>query len=187
MADHGCYFHYLQTRSLRGLLYRRWWLYPRLSRHLRGKALDVGCGIGDMVRYRSGTVGVDINPETVKWCRNSGLDIKLMEPNRLPFEDGAFESVLLDNVLEHIERPWPLLDEIRRVLIPKGRLVIGVPGVKGYHSDPDHKVYYDLRGLRSTVEGRGFRCVQIFAVPFKSEWLNTHMRQYCIYGVFECV
>ena len=40
------YYHYLRQRSRLGLWYRRYWLYPRLNKHLRGQTLDVGCGIG---------------------------------------------------------------------------------------------------------------------------------------------
>ena len=69
----------------------------------------MGCGIGDLVRYRPNTVGVDINPYTVKSCKSNGLDVKLMEVDSLPFDDKLFESVILDNVLEHIEKPFKII------------------------------------------------------------------------------
>jgi SAM-dependent methyltransferase len=66
-----------------------------------------------------------------------------MTPDVLPFADASFDSVLLDNVLEHIEAPTLLLGEVRRVLVPGGRFLVGVPGQRGWESDPDHKVMYD--------------------------------------------
>ena len=116
MTSYQEYYAYLRGRSLKGKLYRNWWLYPRLARHLSGRVLDVGCGIGDMLRFRPNTVGVDINPETITWCRTQGLDAHHMERNRLPFDAGTFDGVILDNVLEHIAAPQPLLAEVRRVL-----------------------------------------------------------------------
>jgi ubiquinone/menaquinone biosynthesis C-methylase UbiE len=69
-----------------------------------------------MLKYHLGTVGVDINPVTVNFCQESGLHAVLMEKDRLPFSDEVFDSIILDNVLEHIEKPFPLLREINRVL-----------------------------------------------------------------------
>lgn len=179
------YYEYLKGRSRLGLWYRRFWLYPRLSRHVKGNVLDVGCGIGDFLRHRPGTVGVDINPSTVEWCRQQGLDARLMSPDKLPFDDATFDSATLDNVLEHLSAPGPLLQEIRRVLRPGGLLVVGVPGRQGYASDPDHKVYYDADTLASTMVSAGFRTRHLFFMPFRSKWLDTNMRQYCTYGTFQ--
>lgn len=179
------YYEYLRQRSRLGLWYRRSWLYPKLSSHVKGRVLDVGCGIGDFLNHRPGTVGVDINPATVEWCRRHGLDAHLMAPDVLPFQDGSFDSVILDNVLEHLDRPAPLLGEIRRVLCPGGLLVVGVPGWRGYASDPDHKVFYGEDLLVSTMGSARFGLQCIFHTPLRSRWLDCRMRQYCVYGVFQ--
>ena len=179
------YYEYLKQRSRFGLRYRRHWLYPRLGRYVNGRTLDVGCGIGDFLRFRPGTVGADINPSAVEWCQRQGLDAHLMLPDQLPFDDGTFDCVVLDNVLEHLSAPEPLLREMRRVLRPCGTVVVGVPGKRGYASDPDHKVYYDETGLVSTMGAARFGRRALFHAPFRFELLNARMRQYCVYGVFE--
>ncbi|ARN22640.1 class I SAM-dependent methyltransferase [Piscinibacter gummiphilus] len=186
MTDHDQYFRYLLKRSKLGHLYRTYWLYPRLVRRLRGKTLDIGCGIGDMLAFRPQTTGVDVNEHTLRFCRERGLEAHLMVPDVLPFADMSFDSVLLDNVLEHIEVPAPLLAEVRRVLVPGGRFLVGVPGQRGWQSDPDHKVMYDEGSLRTTVERAGFRSVEVLHTPIgKSSLLDRKLRQYCLYGLFE--
>lgn len=184
MTDHELYFRYLQRRSLLGLLYRRHVAYPRLSRHLTGRALDIGCGLGDMLDFRANSVGVDINPLSVEWCRQRGHEAHLMKPDELPFEPDSFLSVLLDNVLEHLAEPRPLLAEIRRVLTQDGTLIIVVPGSKGYQADPDHKVNYDRALLNRTLQAGGFKALSTFDLPFHSDLLNKYMKQYCLCGTF---
>ncbi|MBK8918470.1 MAG: class I SAM-dependent methyltransferase [Azonexus sp.] len=187
MTEPVDYCEYLKGRSRIGWLYRRYWLYPLLCRHLDGRVLDVGCGIGDFLRFRPDTVGVDVNPATVAWCRGLGLDARIMIPDELPFADAAFRGVVLDNVLEHLESPRALLVDIRRVLQPGGRFLIGVPGKRGFASDPDHKLAYSAESLQSAIEALGFRKCRLFYTPLRSDWLDRRMRQYCLYGVFERV
>ncbi|MFL0799718.1 MAG: class I SAM-dependent methyltransferase [Agarilytica sp.] len=184
MSESLNYFNYLKQRSLLGLLYRRGWLYPRLSRHLVGKALDIGCGIGDMLRARKNTVGVDINDETVAYCKGLGLEAQVMTMDKLPFEEASFDSAVLDNVLEHIENPKPLLAEVRRVLRPGGVFIVGVPGARGYQVDPDHKVFYDAERLQATLAEAGFSSLTMLRMPLPFSGLTNVMNSYCIYGVF---
>jgi SAM-dependent methyltransferase len=184
MGDYESDFEYLRTRSRLALAYRQFWLYPRLKRHLSGRVLDVGCGIGDMLRLRASTVGADINPRLVSYCRSQGLDAHLIENGVLPFADGAFDGAVLDNVLEHLEHPEPVLHEIRRVLRPAGRLIVGVPGRLGYAADPDHKIFYDEAGLTRCLGKAGFVRDRVLHLPIRSAWMDAKLRIYAIYGVF---
>ena len=184
MTDADAYFAYLKTRSWRAQLYRRLILYPLLNRHISGAALDVGCGLGDMLDFRPNTVGADVNPHAVDYCRGRGFDARLIEGGCLPFANGSFDTVVLDNVLEHVQNPQPLLDEIRRVLKCGGRVLVGVPGERGYASDSDHKVFYDQPRLTATLAAAGFDANRVLHVPCRSRLLSRTLRQYCVYGVF---
>jgi SAM-dependent methyltransferase len=176
------YSTYLRSRSSLGKLYRERWLYPRLCRLLKGATLDVGCGIGDMLAFRPEAVGVDINEHNVSYCRQHGLDAHLMPIDELPFAEATFDSVLLDNVLEHIADPSPLLKEIRRVLRKGGHVVIGVPGLRGQAADLDHKVFYDEESLRRLASRHGFKVEQFMYVPlWRSMFLSRRLRQYCVF------
>lgn len=185
MTDHNQYFNYLMRRSRVGGLYRKYWLYPRLSKYMSGTVLDIGCGIGDMLNFRPGTVGVDVNPLAVEFCLRQGLDAHFMQEDILPFNAGTFDTVLLDNVLEHILDPGCLLNEVGRVLKPEGRLLIGIPGVRGWYSDSDHKIFYDEKSLLGCLGNSGFSQIKVFYSPlWRSAWLSRKLRQYCVYGVF---
>lgn len=184
MTDCPDYFDSLIRRKRAGLWYRNSWLYPRICRNLHGRVLDVGCGIGDMVQYRAQTVGVDVNAGAVAFCRSRGLTVQRMEPDVLPFPDGEFDGAVLDNVLEHLESPAPLLAEIHRVLRAGGTFVVGVPGERGFACDSDHKRHYSEGALIRCIESAGFTPSGLFHQPFRSGLLDRHFRYYAIYGVF---
>lgn len=182
MTNHHEYAEYLKKRSTLAAIYRKKILYPRISHLLEGKLLDVGCGIGDMLAFRPNTVGVDVNPYNVEFCHGRRLEAYTMPFDSIPFGDHCFDSVLLDNVLEHIADPTSLLLEIKRVLRPSGVLVVGVPGLRGYEADADHKVYYDETALEDLAVQWGFEIGQsVYAPLFRSNWMSRVLSQYCIY------
>lgn len=182
--EYAEYTEYLKTRKKIVLQYRMHLLYPRIARYLQGRVVDIGCGIGDFLHYYKDAVGADVNPHTVRYCKEQGLEAEFIEDGLLPFDDGSFGGAVMDNVLEHLSDPASTLREARRVICPGGNLVVGVPGRKGYATDPDHKVFYDKALLESTLRSEGFAPVSWFWMPFKSNYLDRHLKQYCMYGVF---
>jgi SAM-dependent methyltransferase len=61
--------------------------------------------------------------------RRAGLPSRLMRADirELPFADDAFDAVYTMGTIEHIDEYVQAIDEVRRVLRPGGRAVIGVP------------------------------------------------------------
>lgn len=57
----------------------------------------------------------------------SGIErIHLAAPPKLPFEDGAFDVVVVGETLEFVENPTDLMAELHRVMRPKTRLILHV-------------------------------------------------------------
>jgi len=182
--SHEEYHNYLKKRTLKSKLYRNYVLYPRLVKYMKGKGLDLGSGIGEFLAFRPNTLGVDINQENVNFCVAQGLDCQVMVPDVLPFADCEFDSIIMDNVLEHKASPEQVLKEIDRVLKSEGILIVGVPGLKGYQSDPDHKIYYSKYSLRECFLSRGYLFETVFAMPLGCAWMGKFISQFCYYGVF---
>ncbi len=93
------------------------------------RVLDLGCGDGGhLARLGPRSVGVDCAPNNVLACHRKGLSVLEYDINQpLPFEDDSFEAVLLSHVLEHTESPLQTLREARRVCVPGGYIVVGLP------------------------------------------------------------
>lgn len=179
------YYDYLKKRSLRSFLYRKYYVYPKYKPFMKGYLLDVGCGIGEILTYYKNSVGVDINNDCVSYCKSLGLKAEVMKVDELPFQDSAFDTLVFDNVLEHIENPYKILKEIYRVMKQDAYLLIGVPGLKGFAYDADHKKFYDQKKLNHTMQENGFELIKNYYTPFKSNFLNNNARQYCLHGIFK--
>jgi SAM-dependent methyltransferase len=65
-----------------------------------------------------------------------------VDVQHLPYEDNSFDFVILDQVLEHVERPWIAVDEVYRILRPSGISIVTAPFLIHYHALPPWKDYY---------------------------------------------
>lgn len=97
-----------------------------------GKAiLDVGCGLGTYVRkfrgFSEDVHGVDVDPERVAEASASLPNIQVSFGESLPFPDGRFDVVFLNEVIEHVDDDRRTLAESVRVLRPGGHVVIYAP------------------------------------------------------------
>src|ERR1700712_1417374 len=92
-----------------------------VTRHFAPDAqlLDIGCGTAWLAADFSRYVGVDPAPDPVAAAVERGLDVRQASAaDRLPFDDGHFDGVVLKDVLEHLDDPVFAVREARRVLRP---------------------------------------------------------------------
>jgi ubiquinone/menaquinone biosynthesis C-methylase UbiE len=65
-------------------------------------------------------------------CKQAGIKFKTcnLDNGSIPFEDEYFDIVIFTEVLEHIfAPPTDILAEIKRILRPKGKLILSVPNI----------------------------------------------------------
>ena len=100
-----------------------------------GDLLDIGCGRGQILKLlatrANRAVGVDIDSDATRLARAelmlAGLpncSLRSGDMYRLPFGDADFDTIILDDVIAEAKHPGRVLSEARRVLKPKGRLII---------------------------------------------------------------
>lgn len=135
-------------------------------------------------------VGVDISPPIVAAARRAfdGLPYRASvgDVRRLPFADDSFDAVYSMGTVEHFDETERALAEIRRVLRPGGRAIVGVPnrhdpflrpalvavlyrfGLYDYGLEKS----YSRRVFRRMLERAGFDVVAETGILFMPGWLR---------------
>ena len=100
--------------------------------------------------------GLDFNPRPLPVAQQRGLEVLRGSGSELPFPDDTFDLVALLDTIEHIPDELAVLNEVRRVLKPDGRLIITVPAFMwlwSYNDDiNDHQRRYTEPELRQKLE-----------------------------------
>jgi SAM-dependent methyltransferase len=154
---------------------RRDWLLARIGAGER--VLDLGCGAGAFAAALAGAgaeaTGADVAEAALERARAAvpGARFERVDPDGpLPFADNSFGVVWAGEVIEHVADTAAWLSEARRVLVPRGRLLLSTPyhgRVKSLaialarfesHYDPvgEHLRFYTRRSLRGVLEDLGF-------------------------------
>lgn len=104
------------------------------------RLLEVGCGGGHVLRMfpKTDRTGVDVSGRMIEKARQNLNDpsVRLLkgELQDVGLRDGEFDAVICTEVLEHTAYPQAILAEIRRVLHPKGRVVVTFPNDRLIHT-----------------------------------------------------
>lgn len=175
-----------------GRYYSKEWLRTILKQIELSKArsiLDIGCGTGILYEvlqeegYTGSYVGTDLSPEMLEVGRKShnGIELRVMDCERLDFDDKSFEIVFMRSVLHHTPDPVEAIKEMKRVA--KKTILIAEPlrniftELPRYlskkltdHFDEDH-THYSITQLQKLLKDGGiekchFKNFGYFAYPF---------------------
>lgn len=163
-------------------------LMSRILPHMPDAAprsvLDYGAGGGGfLLRMRElgwQTKGLEPGQRGLAACREAGLDVT----DRIEeLELSSYGLVTFHHVFEHLEHPREVLETVRRVLAPEGRLFIEVPNQDSlraqlalpilsrntrvderFRAYPIHLAYYNARTLGQVLAKHGWQVDATFTV-----------------------
>lgn len=156
------------------------------------KLLDIGGGKGEFLNTAKNhgwdVSGIEPSPRFCQYAKEKlDLDMKQGFLNTETFAGRRFDLITLNHVLEHVDKPYQLLDLISGYLEKDGILFIEVPNVnsillhiadiyfriKGLKwssrlsplHPPYHKYGYSERSLRYLLNKAGFKVVGVKTYP----------------------
>lgn len=138
------------------------------GRYLRGRLLDIGCGVKPYRELVAPFVTEHVGVDHAGTMHDKGAIDLLGTAYEIPCADGSFDSALSTSVLEHLEEPERALRECYRVLAPGGHAIYSVPFIWHLHEEPRDFYRFSEHGLRYLFEKVGFEVVEL--VPLSGFW-----------------
>ena len=173
---------YFSLRDVSGASYEGYEPPAYLLALLPDKAsriLDFGCGLGQLMhslvaRGYTQVTGADVEPQALQHVRQRGLQAE----DATDFEAfvathaNAYDFIVLAHVLEHLpkERMVPMLQGLRRLLRPGGRMLLMVPNAQSptgpywRYEDFTHHWLFTTGSLRYVLRAAGFERLQFIDV-----------------------
>lgn len=174
-------------------------LHKRFDQHLAliqesrtgNKLLDIGCGTGHFLKYlnskRDSWKIYGVEPSKLlreAAQKNTLADIREGTLNKIPFNDNFFDTVTCYDVLEHDIDLEKNIAELRRVLKPKGILLIQAPNyrslmafITGSRWDwwcvPDHVLHFSYYFLVQYMKKNGFRVLHSYTYEDQEDFLSN--------------
>lgn len=120
--------------------------YEFAKRYVKGRALDIACGVGygedillDGPQEDSITeiIGLDISRESIEYAKymygflKTKFYVQDITENNLKVKYGTFDTIVCFETIEHIEDDYGFIKNLKELLKPGGTLIISTPFGKG--------------------------------------------------------
>lgn len=83
--------------------------------------------------------------------KNKFIDI-VVDAHHLPFRNNIFDLIICEHLLEHVKKPWIVIEEIYRITAFGGSVYIEVPFMTPYHGRPHHYFNMTKDGVEQLCE-----------------------------------
>jgi SAM-dependent methyltransferase len=131
----------------------------QLAKHICGKTLDIGCGSKPYQSLYHSSEYIGLEFDTLENRRIKKADF-FYDGKIFPFSHNEFDSVVANEVFEHVFNPDQFLDEIYRVLKKDGKIIMTMPFVWDEHEQPYDYARYSSYGIKSILENHGFEVLE---------------------------
>ena len=164
-----------------------------LSQVVNEKTLiDIGCGTGDFLNYCKlqgwNVTGLEPDKGARNICKEKGIEAWDVE--RLShLKEASFSVVTMWHVLEHVFHLNRELIQIKKVLKPKGKLIIAVPNCSSYdavkygeywaaYDLPIHLYHFQPSDMAKFADKHGFQVDKILPMKYDAYYVSMLSEKY---------
>ena len=159
----------------------------------KGKALDIGCGVGDflhtMEQHSWDCTGVEPSEDAkvIAKKRIKGQLLSSEEQENLP--DNSFDIITMWHVLEHVDDIRWQIQQLHRLCKPGGRIIIALPNYKSYDGQyykaewaaydvPRHLNHFNKETLIKIFEESGLRHMKTEKLVWDAYYISYMSEKY---------
>ena len=120
---------------------------------------------------------LEISGKTDEWQKyfknSTSVYYPQVDAHKMPYFDESFDCIILNQVLEHVKKPWVVMNEVHRVLRTGGIAILCSPFFYQVHAYPED--YW-----RFTVDGLEMLCEDFSEVLLKEKAGNGKMIKHMV-------
>ncbi len=132
-----------------------------INDYASGQVLDVGCGtmpFKDLIKKNSNvneyhTIDIEKRVPMVDFVGDA--------QNMDMIENNTYDTLLCIEVLDHVQNPYKVLNELKRIIKDGGYLILSVPHLSRLHEEPHDYYRFTKYGLKFLFENAGFNIIDI--------------------------
>ncbi|MFH4963823.1 class I SAM-dependent methyltransferase [Gaetbulibacter sp. M235] len=159
-----------------------------------GKSLlDFGCGTGDFLQIAKDggweVYGIEPNDEARKIANKKTENSVFNSENLLKLENSRFDVITLWHVLEHLPNLNEHISIFKKLLKPKGTLIIAVPNFKSYDAKfyknfwaafdvPRHLWHFSKTSISKLVSKENMHVVKTYPMLFDAFYVSLLSEKY---------
>lgn len=147
--------------------------------------IEVGSGLSPVMTKTSRIIYSDLSYTALSYLKRShrkGFYV-VADVTNLPFKPDVFSHTICSEVLEHIEDDQGALNEMLRVLMLSGRLIITFPHRKIYFANDDrfvnHYRRYETYEMADQLRTAGFKPVEMQKILGPLEKITMSLMVFC--------
>jgi 2-polyprenyl-3-methyl-5-hydroxy-6-metoxy-1,4-benzoquinol methylase len=155
--------------------------------------LDVGCGTGDFLEIAQQNnwhvSGIEPNEKARNIANKKTNNAVFKTDQLLKFESNSFDVITLWHVLEHLPNIEDHISVFKKLLKPKGTLVIAVPNYKSYDAKhykqfwaaydvPRHLWHFNKASISKLVSKQSFKVQKVKPMWFDSFYVSMLSEKY---------
>ncbi len=151
------------------------WIVDNFKSYITGDFLEVGIGFGNFKEKVQNQIesyaGVDIEEELIRQEQKKDVSASYYAADVSSsdfisiFEEEFKDSILMVNVLEHVDNDRLALENLLSILKPHGHLLLFIPAFMALYNDMDrlagHHRRYTKRSLKSILPKQGVQIVKL--------------------------
>ena len=155
--------------------------------------LDIGCGTGEFLNAckQNGWNVTGIEPsEVARKHAKENFGIEPLTPEKLfEISEKKFNVITMWHVLEHVHQLHKTIEQINKLLINDGALIVAVPNCNSFDAKkygehwaaydvPRHIYHFTKRDIEKLFSGFGYKLQEVFPMKFDSYYVSLLSEKY---------